>query len=768
MANSNSGKQNRHPPRYRHGDLLPSELRLRDFVAKQQLRTMKASLSIHAAADRGRKNKDWRANPGSADLAIIPDSEILNARARQLSRDSWLAKSIGKAFSRNIVGKGIQVVPHAKDVDGSPLAALNKKAKAGFDHWAKCKEVCDVEKKQTYAQKQQLSVTERATVGEHFLVWSYAPPLRSDGSIDRSEPVGLRLQSMEPEQLDLRILSFEGREVRGGIEIDDNGAAVAYHFYTRNPNDYLYRKAFWSKRVPRERVLHYYKQERVLQTRGVSPLTPVMSDMRDYAAYREAMLWRARMEACIGLIIRKPYPTPTGSPLSYPLSAGDTGATQSGARTVDMMPGMVGELLPGEDVTTMTPTTPGNMFEPFTENTIRGIGAGVGISYGQISRQSQGTYSVARQDMLEDRKEWEPEQELLVDDQIRPVYVLWFNFAALEGRFDGVDGFDVDEFVNERHRFTDAEYIPPPQTWIDPLKEANAFAVLLNNRLITREEIIALRGQRFISVVNKIAGEKDELDDLGLTVPEDARDRTELRDIVKGMITVGGSSNTKVTRNSDMPLLLAYVGVPTTKSPPAETDIDEAKSKADAYGVAVRAGAVSPQMDDEKEFRKQLDLKPMNNDVKEAWTTDNGVRRPITLTQPGGAHPMATPGTGGSPLIGKGGKSGQDQPVGPPVTEKNPSANLALPQIMKAPNYQPAVDAVVQSCQTCSRNVAGVCKPFRFEVNPEWVCDVWAAVPIAEGDAPGTKGFPPGPPAGEKPIDRRFMPDAEIQDVGTI
>jgi HK97 family phage portal protein len=58
---------------------------------------------------------------------------------------------------------------------------------------------------------------------------------------------------------------------------------------------------------------------------------------------------------------------------------------------------------------------------------------------------------------------------------------------------------------------------------------------------------------------------------------------------------------------------------------------DNLKSKFDAYGVAVRAGALTPQTADEQSFRVEAGLPTMSQAVNEAWTDDGGVRRPITL-----------------------------------------------------------------------------------------------------------------------------------------
>lgn len=58
---------------------------------------------------------------------------------------------------------------------------------------------------------------------------------------------------------------------------------------------------------------------------------------------------------------------------------------------------------------------------------------------------------------------------------------------------------------------------------------------------------------------------------------------------------------------------------------------DSIKSKMDAYGVAVRAGAITPQVEDEIKLRQEAGLPAISEDVKRAWTEDEGYRRPITL-----------------------------------------------------------------------------------------------------------------------------------------
>jgi len=64
---------------------------------------------------------------------------------------------------------------------------------------------------------------------------------------------------------------------------------------------------------------------------------------------------------------------------------------------------------------------------------------------------------------------------------------------------------------------------------------------------------------------------------------------------------------------------------------PSEQTSQDVKAAADAYGVSVRAGALTPQESDEVHFRKVLRLPDEEDVVKKAWKDDGGARRPITL-----------------------------------------------------------------------------------------------------------------------------------------
>jgi hypothetical protein len=52
---------------------------------------------------------------------------------------------------------------------------------------------------------------------------------------------------------------------------------------------------------------------------------------------------------------------------------------------------------------------------------------------------------------------------------------------------------------------------------------------------------------------------------------------------------------------------------------------------AEAYGVMVRAGVMTPNIDDEIAIREIFGLPPVNDAVKADWKRTKGTRQPITI-----------------------------------------------------------------------------------------------------------------------------------------
>ncbi len=470
-------------------------------MAEKNLKEVALSYSFNRAADTGRRNRDWNPPQGSADLSWVPESRTVLARARDIARNTWAGKAISNAYADNVVGRGIRLIPCVADSTGKKLSDINSSILEAWQLWCR-KEHCDVEKTKTFAQMQELAIREWVAAGEIFPVWSYQSGTNS---------VGLRLQCLEADQLYLLFVTYEGNEVRGGIEVDQDGAPIAYHFYQRNPNDltYVNPAVFTPVRLPFQRVMHFYTPERCRQSRGVSVIVPVMQDIRDAESYRNAVLTAQRMQACVGLTIQKNAVSnsmfaPPGFAGVGPLAPNEQATTQSGVRTADFMPGMIFEGLPGEEIKAFTPGPIAQTYGPYMESICRSIAAGCGISYSQFVRHAEGTFSAARQDMLMDRRTWQKLQDRLIENFIAPVYRLWLRFAVMEGH---IAGLDWEEFAQNPELYERAKFLPDSHGWIDPTKDIVAAEKAITLGITTRREVIEGKGGDYEQVTAELSEE---------------------------------------------------------------------------------------------------------------------------------------------------------------------------------------------------------------------------------------------------------------------
>ena len=479
-------KRKRRTPEERARD---AEATARMVEAKLRAARTRVALSTYKAATRDRFTRDWTAQRKSADAAIIPDLPTLHARARQLVRDDVYARSAVRALVRNVVGRGIGCVA-SREVNGQPDTAWNRAADRLWSRWARDHRRVDRERRRNLAGVLRWVVHEEATAGEALIVM---------GLEDRIGVPRLVLQCVEADQLDTTRTEYQPvdpagrpltdaagrtvppRQVHGGVEVDECGAALAYWILPAPPGGVNVLQTQEARRIPADRVLHYFDPDRARQTRGVTRLACAMLRLRHLAEYDSAQLVAARAEASLGLVVETQQPDlDFGTP---------DGTTQGENDELKMLPMMVAKTLPGEKVTQFTPQRPGGLYRDFTQAQLRGIAAGIGLGYEQVARDfTNGSYSSQRQALLEDRREFGMQQDGLVTIVLRPIYELFIREAVLDGLLRAPD-FDRDPDA-----YTACEVMVDGFEWIDPEKEAKANATALASNLDTRKRIAGERG----------------------------------------------------------------------------------------------------------------------------------------------------------------------------------------------------------------------------------------------------------------------------------
>lgn len=466
----------------------------------------------YAAAEQTRLTKDYDDTALSADQAIVDHTPRLNARARGAVMNNWAAASGVSAYRRHVVGAGITSRATARHPQtGDTFNDFNQAIDRLWTRWVRDKLRCDVEARKTFNEMQSLGVSEFATVGQCFLVWSYTPTRAN---------VGLQLQVFETEQLAWELFQTAGagtNDVKGGIEVDSVGRPVAYHFHTgEHPLE-----SFGSDptRVPAHRVYHLMRQDRPLQTHGVTKLAAVLLKMHHLANYDLNHIVRARMEACIGAVIEQSADL-TGGAVGVAPPADDTDhpTDDRGNRRLRFEPGMAPVLAPGEEIRFNTPTGVGGNYAAFTDQQLVQISAGMGLDHPTLTRDfRKGTFSGQRQGLIERNSETDPIQALVIDLWCRPVREWFTTLAVMEGRVTA-PGFLSDPELQAA--YLETVHQGPPKPWIDPLKQAQAAAVALQTRLTTRRDLTNELGTNETDVLRQIAQEEALADELGVALPE--------------------------------------------------------------------------------------------------------------------------------------------------------------------------------------------------------------------------------------------------------
>lgn len=490
--------------------LARARLELEETCLKRKVAKARSeALSAYSAADKKRTTKDWPTKDYTADQAIIPNVRTLNARGRAARRNNWAASSTAGSYRRNVVGIGITPRSTARDPrSGQEFEEFNRALDWWWERWARKKEYCDIERHRTLIESEGLGIEEFCTVGESLTILNYVP---------RKDMVGLTLQMIEPEQLDMMKTRNQetGNEIRGGVEIDNYGAPVAYWIYTNT--SHMSGWKFQSERVPAERVLHLFRQDRIRQTRGVTRLAPVLTKMRHLGMYDEYQLLAAKTEACLGGAVERNMGLGDND-IGLPLMPGETRADPTtGADTIRLEPSMLLRLAPGEKMTWFTPQRPGSLYDPFVKAQIGQIAAGAGLDYAAVARDySQGNFSSQRQGTLECNKEWDPLQRLMIDVWGRPIREAFKTLAVVEGRVEAPGFLESAEI---RAAYLEDEWQGPPKHWVDPVKEAMAAKIALECKLRTLADLLAERGKYVYKEIDQHATEQEYAEKKGVYLP---------------------------------------------------------------------------------------------------------------------------------------------------------------------------------------------------------------------------------------------------------
>jgi len=443
------------------------------------------------AGQGSRRLRHFQPSRAHLNTLIAAAGADITARARWLVRNNGYAANAIESWAGNVVGNGIK--PSSLIADADLKARVQRL-------WLDWTDDSDAEGFTDFYGQQRRAAREVFIAGEVF--FRFRPRRPQDGLM-----VPLQLQMIPSEMLPLtRNEQLPGGNViRQGIEFDRIGRRVAYHFLRRHPGDVTDPGlAGEIVRVPASEVIHVIDPVDAGQLRGISRFAPGIVKLFLLDQYDDAELDRKKVAAMHALFITTPAPAEP-----FDIAESDEG----GERTMDLQPGQIVMLEPGEAVQTSAPADVGQTYEPFQYRTLLQVSAALGIPYAYLSNDMlKANYSNSRLALLEFRRRIEAYQHSVMVWQIcRRVWARWLDTAVVSGVLA------LPDYEQQRRTWLGCSWLPPKWDWVDPLKDARAEIEQIEAGLKSRTQALAERGYDADQVDAEIAADRARERQLGLS-----------------------------------------------------------------------------------------------------------------------------------------------------------------------------------------------------------------------------------------------------------
>lgn len=443
----------------------------------------------YAGATTGRRGASFRGGAGSANAAIGGKLSILRERSHEMVRDHWAFSRILDVTVGHAVGAGISILPD----NGNDR--VDRIAKVAFEEWAAS---ADISGENDLNGLLALAVRGMLEGGNTL---TRMVPRKMDGK----RKVPLALQLLEGEHIDhTKDGKINGKQTRLGVVLGDHDERLGYWVFPQHPGENTagigQTDAVF---LDRAETIHLYRQLRPGQILGVPVFAPILLPARDLDDLMEAVIIKAKIEACFSAFVTKQG---DGGPLaSLTSDKGDRAITE-------IAPGVINHLREGESITFAQPTGTSH-FESINLAGLYAMAAGAGVTYDQMTGDlRQANYSSLRAGKIEFRRQIEQLQWLtIVPKQLNPITRRFTETAILAGA------------LKERKDGYRWKYVMPANEPIDPKKDLEADILAVRAGRMSPQEFIAGWGRDWREVIDDFASFLAEIDKKGLVFDFDPR-----------------------------------------------------------------------------------------------------------------------------------------------------------------------------------------------------------------------------------------------------
>lgn len=325
-------------------------------------------------------------------------------------------------------------------------------------------------------------------------------------------------------------------QIVSGKELDEYGAAVAFHVETTHTDDITTGERKW-ERVPRETEwgrpigIHFFPRHRAGQQRNMPAIIQSLRNVKMLDKFDDAELQAAVVNAILSIFIESPGTTeeilakltsmtPSGSGnelaglMDRRFSYYEENAIIADGVRLPVLP-------PGDKISMETASRAQNDTQSFRSAFLRSMAVQLNLTYEQFSGDySDTTFSSARAAIIDVWRLIMVDRILFTQHVAYPVFV-----GFMEELFVRADELGLTwpttwpDFYDNMTAYTQCEFRGPGMGWVDPEKDVNAAGKRQEQALSSPTSEAALQGQDFRDNVDQIARDHAYARSKGVAVP---------------------------------------------------------------------------------------------------------------------------------------------------------------------------------------------------------------------------------------------------------
>ena len=416
------------------------------FKRKQQTAPAQQTPGLsfrHFAAAMNSRLIDWALSYSKINASLKTDYITVTLRARDLALNNEFVSGFLENAERNVIGEsGFTVQSKAGAPEWrSKLEGLWREYQSRFGGFV------TFDEHQSGRDFDVLVLRTLLTDGEVFIHRAFDPESR----------FGYRYEVLDSLEID-PLYNVEdagnGERITCGVKYDDRGREIA--FYLRKSNGDYYMTGPRTE-IPASEILHIYRKQFPDQARGYSFFAPIVMNLGQMDAYKEAEIVHARIQAATPGVWEQNGQPESGDLLDE--------TSDKGEFVREIKAGNIPVAPRGYTLKFPPSVSPNSQFGVFWKNMLRSIANALGVSYNKAAGDYEAVnYSSLREATLEDRAQFEKIQRFFIEN--------WKDFqfhdfiSALAENGDFSVGKIAEMFP---HKFFGRRF-----PWVDPTKEITA------------------------------------------------------------------------------------------------------------------------------------------------------------------------------------------------------------------------------------------------------------------------------------------------------